>query len=159
MRRPWNITNLPVYSLVTFDSMMNLNMNICTYVSIVNMSPKIYSISIDYKSKTYDNLINNKNRVILQLLSNKNLNLVRSLGKKSGNNFDKYSYLKNNYLLNQDFSCFVLNEVSAFLELKNQKKIYDFKDHALFSFEIKKIKSFNCDILSFDTLIEKKLVL
>ena len=46
MRRPWNIINLPIYSLQTVDSNGKLNMNICTYVSVVSMKPKIYSIAI-----------------------------------------------------------------------------------------------------------------
>ena len=70
MRRPWNISNSPIYSLVTFDDNI-LNMNICSYVSVVNMSPKIYAISLDYNTKTYKNIINKTSHIVLQLLSEK----------------------------------------------------------------------------------------
>ena len=53
MKRPWNIIDLPVYSLLSNDMNGNINMNICTYVSAVSMKPKIYSIAIDFKTKTY----------------------------------------------------------------------------------------------------------
>ena len=81
MKRPWNIIDLPVYSLLSNDINGNINMNICTYISAVSMKPKIYSIAIDFNTKTYDNLIAS-DRVVLQLLSKKNISLVRTLGKK-----------------------------------------------------------------------------
>ncbi len=40
MKRPWNRTNLNIYSLATYNK-KEINMNICTYVSVVNMNPKI----------------------------------------------------------------------------------------------------------------------
>ena len=40
MRRPWNITNEVIYSLVSYSDTLRYNMNICTYVSVVNMKPK-----------------------------------------------------------------------------------------------------------------------
>ena len=76
MKRPWNIIDLPVYSLLSNDINGNINMNICTYVSAVSMKPKIYSIAIDFKTKTYDNLIAS-DRVVLQLLSKKNISQNR----------------------------------------------------------------------------------
>ena len=93
MRRPWNIINLPIYSLQTVDSNGKLNMNICTYVSVVSMKPKIYSIAIYYGTKTIENL-DNSNNVVLQILSKKNIGLVKNLGKKSGLKIDKDKYLR-----------------------------------------------------------------
>ena len=46
MKRPWNRINTNIYSLLTQNSESDFNMNICTYVSVVNMTPKIYMISI-----------------------------------------------------------------------------------------------------------------
>ena len=94
MRRPWNITNVAVYSLVTYSSSFKFNMNICTYVSLVNMNPKTYVIAIDYNTLTYQNLIDQCQNVVLQILSKENINLVRHLGKKSGFKFKKDEYLK-----------------------------------------------------------------
>ena len=68
MKRPWNLIDLPVYSLLTLDEEGVINMNICTYVSAVSMQPKIYSVAIDYKTKTYQNLTNSQ-VAVLQLLT------------------------------------------------------------------------------------------
>ena len=56
MKRPWNIIDLPIYSLQTTDKKGNINMNICTYVSAISIKPKMYSIAIDYNTKTFENL-------------------------------------------------------------------------------------------------------
>ena len=58
MKRPWNRINPNVYSLMTSCEEPHYNMNICTYVSVVNMHPKIYLISIDKSTLTYKNLTN-----------------------------------------------------------------------------------------------------
>ena len=89
MKRPWNRTNSSVYSLVTHDVKNQLNMNICTYVSVVNMNPRTYSIAIDYQTKTYENLINNSKKVVLQALSTNNIKLIRKLGKQSEKDINK----------------------------------------------------------------------
>ena len=83
MKRPWNIVNPAIYSLVTYDEKDNLNMNICSYVSAVSLKPKIYSIAVDYSTKTYENLKLNS-FVVLQLLSKSHLKIIRKLGKTSG---------------------------------------------------------------------------
>ena len=51
MKRPWNIINPPIYSLVTYDETDNLNMNICSYVSAVSLKPKLYSIAMTILQK------------------------------------------------------------------------------------------------------------
>ena len=98
MRRPWNIINQPVYSLLSEDSSDKINMNICTYVSAVSMKPKIYMLAIYYNTKTYENLINS-NYAVLQLLSKDNISLVRALGKKSGLKINKDLYLRKKHLI------------------------------------------------------------
>ena len=45
MTRPWNLLNLPVYSLATYQG-EKVNMNICTYVSAVSMKPKQYMVAV-----------------------------------------------------------------------------------------------------------------
>ena len=89
MKRPWNRTNQNIYSLITFNESNIFNMNICTYVSVINMQPKIYAISIDYNTLTYLNLNKNNNNYVLQGLSTNNIDTVKVLGKKSGLNYDK----------------------------------------------------------------------
>ena len=75
-----NLIDVPVYSLITEDQCGNINMNICTYVSVSSLKPKTYCIALNKTTKTYSNLSNN-NLVVLQLL-NKNIQLVKTLGKK-----------------------------------------------------------------------------
>ena len=53
MKRPWNRVHTNIYSLLTNNNLNDFNMNICTYVSVVNMNPRMYAISIDYNTKTY----------------------------------------------------------------------------------------------------------
>ena len=92
MKRPWNRTNSNIYSLLTHNHKGETNMNICTYVSVVNMNPRLYAVSIDYNTLTYKNLISSSRNVVLQCLGKKNMPVVRSLGKKSGLVFDKMAY-------------------------------------------------------------------
>ena len=82
MKRPWNRASSNIYSLVTCNLKGKMNMNICTYVSVVNMNPRLYAISIDYNTLTYKNLISHDGNIVLQCLSKKNISTVRSLGKK-----------------------------------------------------------------------------
>ena len=58
MKRPWNIVDHAVYSLVSYDNENNINMNICTYVCAISIKPKVFMIAIYYGTKTYDNLLN-----------------------------------------------------------------------------------------------------
>lgn len=158
MKRPWNIIDLPVYSLLSNDINGNINMNICTYVSAVSMKPKIYSIAIDFKTKTYDNLITS-DRVVLQLLSKKNISLVRTLGKKSGKKIDKNNYLKKKKLFNWK-GYEVLEDVCALVELEKSEEIKINGDHHIFLFDTVSYKSFSDkDILTTKDLIEKKIIL
>jgi len=159
MKRPWNRSNSNIYSLVTFNDFNDFNMNICTYVSVVNMNPRQYIISIDYNTLTYSYLAKNVSKIILQSLSIKNIGLVKILGKKSGFNFDKKKYLKHNNLITRWKGTSVLEDTSFLVELKDQKKIYEMNDHCLFLFNVKSFKNFENDFLTLDHLINKKIIL
>ena len=159
MRRPWNLTNLPIYSLVTYDNLGNYNMNICTYVSVINMNPKIYTISIDFRSFTYLNLMNKSSKNLLQCLSKDNINTVLTLGKKSGKTFNKSDYLNAKGLIGMWKGIHYLKNTSFLLELKNMKKIKDFPDHALFKFELNSFKCFNDSLLTFNDLVDNRIIL
>ena len=123
MKRPWNRTDLNIYSLATYNK-KEINMNICTYVSVVNMHPKLYMISIDYNTLTYQNLINKNTSFVLQCLSINNINIVKNMGKKSGKNFDKLKYLSKNALLSNWKNYPVLKNTCFVIELCNPKKIW-----------------------------------
>ena len=159
MKRPWNIINLPIYSLVTYDETDNLNMNICSYVSAVGLKPKLYSIAIDYTTKTYDNLKLNS-FVVLQLLSKYHLKIIRKLGKTSGYIFNKEKYLKSKNMLDNWRKNIVLKDTCALIELKKIKEINIEGDHAIFTFRVSKYTTLSEDeILTFKDLIDNKIIL
>ena len=134
-------------------------MNICTYVSVVNMHPKIYIISLDYKTQTYHNIINNDANVVLQLLSKKNLPIVKNLGKKTAKKFNKLKYLTSNNLLTEWRNHNVLKNASSFIELQKDDVVYKMPDHVLFSLKVKTYTSLNDNILTYNHLINEKIIL
>tara|TARA_Y100001978_G_C23479047_1_gene330698 strand:- start:184 stop:660 length:477 start_codon:yes stop_codon:yes gene_type:complete len=158
MKRPWNRTDLNIYSLATYNK-KEINMNICTYVSVVNMYPKSYMISIDYKTLTYQNLNKKSTSFVLQCLSNKNMNIVKYLGKKSGKKFDKLKYLSKNNLLSNWKNYSVLKNTCFLIELCNPKKVYEMQDHCMFVFQIKSFKNFDNKFLQFSDLINNAIIL
>ena len=159
MKRPWNRINPNVYSLMTSCEKESYNMNICTYVSVVNLKPKIYLISIDKSTLTYKNLTNKPVSIVLQSLSIKNIKLVRLLGKKSGFTYNKQKTLESRKLTFLWKDNNVLNDCSFLLELHKLKKVHEMNDHCIFTFEIKSFKNFDLDFLSFQSLIENKIIL
>ena len=159
MKRPWNIVNPAIYSLVTYDEKDNLNMNICSYVSAVSLKPKIYSIAVDYSTKTYENLKLNS-FVVLQLLSKSHLKIIRKLGKTSGYLFNKENYLRSKEMLENWGEKTVLKETCALLELKKMNEINIEGDHAMFTFSVSKYKTLSeRGILTFKDLIDNKIIL
>ena len=158
MRRPWNIAEAQVYSLATY-SKNGVNMNICTYVSVVSKNPRLYAIAIDYQSRTFSNLLQ-EGTAILQILSVQNINMVGYLGKKSGNTFDKQKYLESNNALFTWKNFKVLKTANAYLELELRKSLNIGGDHELFIFEIISSKTNSeKDILTFQELIRKSIIL
>lgn len=158
MRRPWNIINIPVYSLATYTE-HGVNMNICTYVSVISMKPKLYSIAVDYSTQTYQNLQKTE-EVILQLLSGESIGIVKTLGKKSGSSYDKQAYLAKKNQLSEWHGFDVLETAASFLKLDKIEEIDTKSDHALFTFELKKymVKSED-NILMFQDLIDQRIIL
>ena len=159
MKRPWNIINPPIYSLITYDKNNHLNMNICSYVSAVSLKPKLYSIAIDYSSKTYENLKLNSS-VVLQLLSKSHLKIIRKLGKTSGYFFNKEKYLRSKEMLEDWRKNIVLKDTCALIELKKINEINIEGDHAIFTFSVSKYTTLSEDgILTFRDLIDNKIIL
>ena len=158
MKRPWNIIDSTVYSLATYQN-ERVNMNICTYVSVISLKPKIYAIAIDQQTQTYLNLKKGCD-IVLQVLNTSNIKLVRSLGKKSGKVFDKNKYLNSSEYLTSWNNFKVINNANAYLELTLKDIYKDFGDHDLFLFDIKKFKTNSEDnILTFQDLIKNKIIL
>tara|TARA_X000000950_G_C13724978_1_gene581834 strand:- start:426 stop:905 length:480 start_codon:yes stop_codon:yes gene_type:complete len=159
MKRPWNITNPAIYSLISYDEKGKLNMNICSYVTAVSLKPKLYMIAIDYSTKTYQNLKQNS-IVVLQLLHQSHLNIIRKLGKSSGHSIDKEKYLNSKNLLHKWRSNTVLKDVCALMELQKTNEINIDGDHAIFTFSVLKFTTLSeNDILTFKNLIDNKIIL
>tara|TARA_B100001057_G_scaffold352076_1_gene353679 strand:+ start:9747 stop:10226 length:480 start_codon:yes stop_codon:yes gene_type:complete len=159
LKRVWNITNPAIHSLISFDKKGNLNANICSYVSVISLKPKLYMIAIDKKSKTHSNLLEN-DFSILQVLSRKNISLIKILGKKSGRNLNKFNYLLSKRLLGQWNKKNVIKDSCGIIFL-NKINVFDtIGDHTLFVFKILKTKTISeSNILTFNKLIDDKIIL
>ncbi len=77
MKRPWNIPNLPVYSVATYDKNGEVNMNIATYVTAVSMQPKKIAVALYLGTKSFDNMLLDE-EIVLQLLHRSQYNLVKN---------------------------------------------------------------------------------
>lgn len=147
MKKPWNLPDLPVYSLMT-ESEGRVNMNICTYVCAMSMSPKRYAIGIYYKTKTLEN-IQKGSTIVLQLLARHHWPVVRNFGQKSGLNFDKHDFLNRKNQGNtqhphrKPYECtrwhhfLVLKNALAYVELHTVWH-QSAGDHELYLFDIRK---------------------
>lgn len=155
MKRPWNLINLPVYSLATYGG-EKVNMNICTYVSAISMNPKKYSVAVYENTRSLSNLESSE-QAVLQLLHSSQFGLVKMLGHKSGNHFDKQNYLQQRDLLENWEGQAVLKNTSAKLLLKKSSR-QKTGDHDLFIFDVLKYKSHSADYLTMDILRQKKLI-
>jgi flavin reductase (DIM6/NTAB) family NADH-FMN oxidoreductase RutF len=158
MRRPWNIVDVPVYSLATY-SVDKVNMNICTYVTAISMKPKLYAIGVYYGTQTLENL-NASDTAVLQVLSKKNTDLVRFLGKKSGKKTDKQNYLERKSRLIRWKGHSVLKDASAYVELKVMDRKNIRGDHELFWFQTTGYRTVSQDnILMYQDLVDQKIIL
>ena len=159
MKRIWNIVNPSIYSLSSFDNEGEQNFNICSYVSVVSLKPKLYMIAIEKTNKTYSN-ISKSNACILQVLSMDNVNIVKYLGKKSGWNINKLNFLQKKNLLQIWNGKKIIKNSCGVILLEKTNQFITSGDHTLFIFRILKAKTFKeTNILTFNNLIEKKIIL
>ena len=159
MKRIWNIVNPSIYSLSSFDNEGEQNFNICSYVSVVSLKPKLYMIAIEKTNKTYSN-ISKSNTCILQVLSMDNVNIVKYLGKKSGWNINKLNFLQKKNLLQIWNGKKIIKNSCGVILLEKTNQFITSGDHTLFIFRILKAKTFKeSNILTFNNLIEKKIIL
>ena len=156
MRRPWNITDSSVYSLATYAN-DGFNMNICTYVTAISMKPKMYAIAIDLRSKT-QRILKETDFAILQVLGKSQTDLVRPLGQKSGLSYDKETYLRKHDLIANWNEHSVLKEAAAYMSLQKQGSQIT-GDHELYWFNVFTSKTNHDNVLSFQNLIVKGLIL
>lgn len=158
MRRPWNIPDVPVYSLVTSGA-EGVNMNICTYVSAVSMKPKQYLVAVYKNTRTLENLEKGSSAV-LQLLDRTHASLVNPLGKKSGKNYQKQRYLEKRKVLTDWKGFRVLKDAVAWVELKPLSCFDTGGDHLLYCFEAVGYKTNKeHSVLTMGQLIKKGIIL
>lgn len=158
MKRPWNIVDMPVYSLATYSN-EQANMNICTYVSAVSMKPKIYMVAIDYSTFTYA-LLKDSKYAVLQILHRDHQSLISFLGKSSGKKMDKQQKLEKKNLLTNWHGYPVLAGACGYLLLKIKEQANIGGDHALFYFEVEKSSTKSEEgILMFQDLIKEGIIL
>ena len=134
MRRPWNIPDVPVYSLATWQD-DQVNMNICTYVTPVSMKPKQYAVAVYKNTRTLENL-NAGSGTVLQLLHRSQAALIPALGKRSGKSYDKANYLRKKNLLTEWKGYEVLTDALAWIEMEPIDQVETGGDHLLFYFKV-----------------------
>lgn len=156
MQRPWNIPDAAVYSVVTWDTIGVINMNICTYATAISMTPKLYAVAVYENTKTLEN-IENGSDIVLQLLSAQQYKLVNHLGKKSGKDYNKSAYLTKNDLLENWQGYTILKNTSAVMQLKKtEMKLQG--DHHLMICNVEKFKSFSAEYLTTKILNDHKII-
>jgi flavin reductase (DIM6/NTAB) family NADH-FMN oxidoreductase RutF len=130
MRKLWNQPDCAVWSLSTKSSSQTPNMNICTYVTAISLSPKLILIGVYKNTKTLENIYVG-GQVLLQLLSEDLLSVVRVCGQRSGKNFNKIAYLQNRYELNDIQGLYYFNGAIGYSELEIEQLIETSGDHVL----------------------------
>jgi flavin reductase (DIM6/NTAB) family NADH-FMN oxidoreductase RutF len=155
MKRPWNLADLPIYSLATYNG-QKVNMNICTYVSAVSMKPKRYMVAVYHNTQSLDNILKSKT-AILQLLSKQHISLVNVLGKKSGKQYDKENYLARKKQIEIWNDKKVLSGCAGLMELE---KLWSKEagDHTMFLFDVKQFQTNDENVLMLDDLRAKRLI-
>jgi len=167
MKRPWNLINVPVYSVSSRNNGIT-NMNICTYVSAVSMEPKRYMVAVYHNTQTIEN-IQNKNEFVLQLLAESQYGLVRNFGQKSGKIFDKQGFLnrKNQNRIAEKENPYAIVFWNNFEVLSNAVSLILLKpiqiipsgDHDMYLCDVVTFENLNdSPTLTLDVLRQKKLI-
>lgn len=155
MKRPWNLANIPVYSLATYVGGC-VNMNICTYVTAVSMNPKRYMVAVYHNTQSLHNL-QQSDTAVLQLLGKQHFALVNTLGMKSGKSYNKEKYLTKKKELEIWDDKLVLSNCAAWIKLEKRWE-KDAGDHIMYLFDVTGFKTNHDNLLMLDDLREKKLV-
>lgn len=156
MKRPWNRTDLPVYSIASKYKDKH-NLNVCTYIAGASMDPKRMSVAIYKHTKTLE-LAEKEQMIVLQWMSSDQINLIKHLGFKSGNNFDKISYLEKKGLITEWKNFKVLKDALAYVLLR-QCNCMDAGDHMLFLYDVVAfLNNRDAEGLTLDLLRTKKII-
>lgn len=128
-KRPWNLVDMPVYSLATIDTNGIPNMNICTYVTPITMKPKQFVIGVLEDCKTIKNLEHNSS-AILQILSQNQSRLVRKFGYTSGHDTNKLASMMKNIETGKN-GVYYLQDCVAYIEV-DMTPVHDAGDHVVY---------------------------
>jgi flavin reductase (DIM6/NTAB) family NADH-FMN oxidoreductase RutF len=121
------------------------------------MDPKRMSVAIYKHTKTIE-LAEKEKMIVLQWMSSDQINLIKHLGFKSGNNFDKISYLEKKGLLSEWNNFKVLQDALAYVLLR-QYDCMDAGDHLLFLYDvIAFLNNRDAEGLTLDQLRTKKII-
>lgn len=145
MRKPWNLPELPVYSLATYHEGV-VNMNICTYVTAVSLDPKIMMVAVYENTKTLENILSS-DTAILQILHKEQAPLTRILGKKTGITYNKFQYLNKKNMLTEWKNFHVLKDACAYIELE-KLSLLKTGDHTSYFFTVKNAVSRREEVLT-----------
>ena len=158
MKRPWNITDQPVYSLATYQG-GRVNMNIVTYAMAVSMKPKRYAVALYHNSRSLENL-RTSGKAVLQILTTDHSQLVRYLGKRSGFEVNKEAYLQKKDQLCDWNGHKVLRNCAGLIELKPIHS-YNAGDHELFICDVSRHTTFmnQPDLLMLNGLKQRGIIL
>ena len=158
MKKPWNIIDVPVYSLSTLTD-GRCNMNICTYVTPISLKPKQYVLAVYHGTLTLDNLLSGS-EAVLQILNHDHIGLINILGKKSGRYFNKENFLRERNLLSQWKGMPVIKGCNAYIKLDEIWNKETGGDHRLFCFKAITSKTImETGILTLQDLITSKVIL
>lgn len=154
-KKPWNRTNLPVYSIASVSAEGMANMNICTYATAVSMQPKRFAVAIYKGTRTLLN-VQQTQKMGLQLLGVQHLPLVRRLGKTSALKKDKMKSLLKQ--CKQENGLYILNDLPAVIYLQVISWT-DAGDHLLALCDVMAYKNYNdAPLLMLDDLRTAKII-
>lgn len=161
MKKPWNRTDLPVYSISSKWGEEH-NMHIITYATAVSMQPKQFVVAVYNGTKTLA-LVQANPHFVLQILAADQYNLVRLLGQQSGNTVNKIQRLQKRNAVQQWNSFYVLKDALAYMEMKAVplpvSKNVQQPDHQLFLCNVVAYKNANAgQPLTLDILRRQKII-
>lgn len=158
MRNIWNRPADAVWSLSTESAAGIGNMNICTYVSAVSLSPKLMMVAVYKNTQTFKNCAVGK-IVLLQLLTEDLAPVVRVCSQKSGKDIKKIDRLQKRYELSKQGNLFYFKEAAGFLEIQIEQMLETSGDHLLLIGKVLKAKNLTeANILTTSYLKEHKYI-
>lgn len=158
MRKLWNRPASAVWSLSTESNTGVGNMNICTYVTPISMTPKLFAVAVYENTKTLEN-VTKGGKVLLQLLTEELAPVVRICGKKTGKSIDKISLLQRRFKLEQDGGLYYFSGAAGYTVMEVEQLLKTNGDHQLLIGRVCTVKNLNDNsLLTTDYLKEHNYI-